>query len=138
MTPTRASVGGACPPACRPLPLCRARRRLRYACRIPSPRRRAGRAAPAGQMIAEVHRRWAGCVRIHVSGDFNSAEYVRKWVAIARACPTTRFYAYTRSWRRAGRLGIAAGPALRPLGSTQGLQLLSPPGRFLLVPGGFV
>jgi Gene product 88 len=53
------------------------------------------------RMISEICRRWAGCVRIHVSGDYYSAEYVRKWIAIARACPTTRFFAYTRSWRRA-------------------------------------
>src|SRR5215831_9037681 len=45
----------------------------------------------AARMIGEIRRRWAGCVRIHVSGDFYSAEYVRKWVAIAQACPTTRF-----------------------------------------------
>jgi hypothetical protein len=55
----------------------------------------------APQMAAEIRRRWAGCVRIHVSGDFYSAEYVRKWVAVARACPGTRFFAYTRSWRNA-------------------------------------
>ena len=55
----------------------------------------------AARMIAGIRRRWAGCVRIHVSGDFYSAEYVRKWAAVARACPATRFFAYTRSWRRA-------------------------------------
>jgi hypothetical protein len=53
----------------------------------------------AARMIREIRRRWAGCVRIHVSGDFYSAEYVRKWAAVAHACPTTRFFAYTRSWR---------------------------------------
>jgi hypothetical protein len=51
-------------------------------------------------MIGEIRRRWVACVRIHVSEDFYSAEYVRKWAAVARACPATRFYAYTRSWRR--------------------------------------
>jgi hypothetical protein len=55
----------------------------------------------AAKMSAEIRRRWAGCVRIHVAGDFYSPEYVRKWVAVAQACPTTRFFAYTRSWRRA-------------------------------------
>ncbi len=53
----------------------------------------------AGRMIAEIKRRWVGCVRIHVSGDFYSAEYVAAWVEIAKACPETRFFAYTRSWR---------------------------------------
>jgi hypothetical protein len=55
----------------------------------------------AARMIGEIRRRWVACVRIHVSGDFYSAEYVRKWAAVARACPATRFFAYTRSWRRA-------------------------------------
>jgi hypothetical protein len=50
-------------------------------------------------MVAEIRRRWVGCVRVHVSGDFYSADYVRAWVAVATACPATRFYAYTRSWR---------------------------------------
>jgi hypothetical protein len=53
----------------------------------------------AARMVGEIRRRWAGCVRIHVSGDFYSAEYVRKWAAVTRACPSTRFFAYTRSWR---------------------------------------
>jgi hypothetical protein len=53
------------------------------------------------RMVGEIHRRWVACVRIHVAGDFYSAEYARKWAAIARACPTTRFFAYTRSWRDA-------------------------------------
>jgi hypothetical protein len=53
----------------------------------------------AGRMAAEIRRRFVACVRVHVSGDFFSPGYVRAWVAIARACPATRFYAYTRSWR---------------------------------------
>ena len=53
----------------------------------------------AARLAAEVRRRWVGCVRVHVSGDFYSADYVRAWIAVARACPGTRFYAYTRSWR---------------------------------------
>lgn len=38
--------------------------------------------------------------RIHVSGDFFHADYVRKWIEIARARPDVTFYAYTRSWRQ--------------------------------------
>src|SRR5262249_54635561 len=53
----------------------------------------------AARMIREITRRFVGCVRIHVAGDFFSADYVRAWAAVARACPQTRFYAYTRSWR---------------------------------------
>jgi hypothetical protein len=52
-----------------------------------------------GRMVREIRRRDCGCVRIHVSGDFYSAAYARAWAAVARACPQTRFYAYTRSWR---------------------------------------
>lgn len=39
------------------------------------------------------------CVRIHVSGDFFSAAYVRAWIKICSAFPDTQFWAYTRSWR---------------------------------------
>ena len=45
-------------------------------------------------------------VRIHVSGDFFSAAYVRQWIRIVEALPLVSFYAYTRSWR-------ATDPALR-------------------------
>lgn len=38
-------------------------------------------------------------VRVHVSGDFYSAAYVNKWIAVATRTPGTTFYAYTRSWR---------------------------------------
>jgi hypothetical protein len=51
------------------------------------------------RMIREVHRRWCRVVRIHVAGDFYSAEYAAKWVEVVRRCPDTTFYAYTRSWR---------------------------------------
>lgn len=38
-------------------------------------------------------------VRIHVSGDFYSPEYVRKWMDICQRSPQTSFLAYTRTWR---------------------------------------
>src|SRR5262245_52452305 len=38
-------------------------------------------------------------VRIHGSGDFYSARYVRLWQRIAVRAPRTVFVAYTRSWR---------------------------------------
>ena len=54
------------------------------------------------------------CVRIHVSGDFYSARYVRKWLAVVRQSPHITFYAYTRSWRvprlRKALLELAACP----------------------------
>lgn len=37
-------------------------------------------------------------VRIHVSGDFYSAKYIRTWEQIIKACPHLKFYYYTRSW----------------------------------------
>jgi hypothetical protein len=36
-------------------------------------------------------------VRIHVSGDFFSADYFLAWLDIARETPHKRFYAYTKS-----------------------------------------
>jgi hypothetical protein len=50
-------------------------------------------------MSAEIRRRRCAIVRVHVSGDFYSPEYVRKWMAISLWFRNTRFYAYTRSWR---------------------------------------
>jgi Gene product 88 len=51
------------------------------------------------KIIAEILASQRKIVRIHVSGDFYSAAYVQKWLAIVQACPDVRFYAYTRSWR---------------------------------------
>lgn len=53
----------------------------------------------APRMIAEIKRRGCVVVRVHAAGDFWSRSYIGDWVRIARACPRTRFYAYTRSWR---------------------------------------
>jgi hypothetical protein len=52
-----------------------------------------------GRLVAEIRRRGVHTLRVHVSGDFFSAEYARKWLAVARQSRRTRFYAYTRSWR---------------------------------------
>lgn len=38
-------------------------------------------------------------VRIHVGGDFYSAEYAATWLAIIRRSRRVRFFFYTRSWR---------------------------------------
>lgn len=35
--------------------------------------------------------------RIHVTGDFHSPEYVKKWVKLIKAHPEHQFYAYTKS-----------------------------------------
>lgn len=39
-----------------------------------------------------------GTVRIHVSGDFYSREYIEKWIEIASRKKELHFYCYTRSW----------------------------------------
>ncbi len=36
--------------------------------------------------------------RLHVSGDFFSADYASAWVRICSEFPQTRFWGYTRSW----------------------------------------
>jgi hypothetical protein len=49
--------------------------------------------------VVEIKRRSIHTLRVHVSGDFFSPAYTAKWLAIARQCRRTIFYAYTRSWR---------------------------------------
>ena len=41
----------------------------------------------------------AGEYRIHVSGDFDTAPYIRRWIALIQSRPDVLFFAYTRSWR---------------------------------------
>ena len=38
-------------------------------------------------------------VRIHDSGDFYNLEYIAKWFQIMQACPSVKFYAYTKQVR---------------------------------------
>jgi hypothetical protein len=40
--------------------------------------------------------------RIHVTGDFHSPEYVKKWIEVIKAHPDRKFYAYTKSHQTAG------------------------------------
>ena len=53
----------------------------------------------ADRLVEEIGRGSASVVRIHVSGDFFSADYVRAWSLVAEAHPRVTFFAYTRSWR---------------------------------------
>jgi hypothetical protein len=53
----------------------------------------------ADRVISEIRLRGCQVVRIHVAGDFYSPEYVAKWATIVAACPKTRFFVYSRSWR---------------------------------------
>ena len=41
----------------------------------------------------------ARLLRIHVSGDFDTPEYIRAWIARLRERPDVTAWAYTRSWR---------------------------------------
>lgn len=41
-------------------------------------------------------------VRIHTGGEFYSAAYARKWLAVARRARRVRFFTYTRAWRVPG------------------------------------
>ena len=58
--------------------------------------------------------------RIHAGGDFYSAEYIAKWVEIARRVPGIKFWAYTRSWNIAELL-----PALEVLRAVPNVQLFA-------------
>jgi len=58
----------------------------------------------AANMIAEIRQARIPLIRVHTSGDFYSPAYIRKWQRIARRCGSTRFYAFTRSWRKAALL----------------------------------
>jgi len=41
----------------------------------------------------------ATLVRFHVSGDFDTPEYVEAWIELCRRRPDVLFFGYTRSWR---------------------------------------
>lgn len=47
-------------------------------------------------MIAEIIATRAARIRIHDSGDFYSAEYLDRWIAVARALPSVQLYAYSK------------------------------------------
>ena len=51
-----------------------------------------------GTISREIRNNNLSLIRVHVSGDFYSPEYVNLWIAIAKRSPNTKFYAYTRSW----------------------------------------
>jgi len=69
-------------------------------------------------MITTLRMRDIRLMRVHVSGDFYSPEYVQKWIDIATASPQTTFFAYTRSWRVDALL-----PELIQLGGLPNFQL---------------
>jgi hypothetical protein len=50
------------------------------------------------KVIDEIKHNKVKTFRIHASGDFDSVNYILKWLRIVQSCPDTNFYAYTRSW----------------------------------------
>ena len=51
----------------------------------------------ADRMTTEIRRKGVIVLRVHPVGDFATEDYCRAWLRIMRACPKTRFFAYTRS-----------------------------------------
>ena len=51
------------------------------------------------RMGREIARLRSEAFRLHVVGDFYSADYVEKWVEIASSFPDMIFFGSTRSWR---------------------------------------
>jgi hypothetical protein len=76
------------------------------------------RADFARRVIDEITKMKLELLRVHVAGDFYDEAYIDKWIQIAKACPNTKFYAYTRSWRVAELV-----PALRRLARCPNFQL---------------
>ena len=46
------------------------------------------------------------CFRIHVAGDFYSAQYLSSWLSICQAYPKVLFWTYSRCWNRPELLPI--------------------------------
>jgi hypothetical protein len=65
-------------------------------------------------VVAEIRERYIAVARVHMAGDFYSAAYAAKWVAIVRQCPRTTFFCYTRSWNQDAILPVLAGLARLP------------------------
>lgn len=72
------------------------------------------------EQIEAIRPKAGSIVRIHVSGDFHSPEYILAWRKVAMLNPDVRFYAYTRSWRIARLL-----PALEALRSRPNVQIFA-------------
>jgi hypothetical protein len=72
----------------------------------------------ATRMAMAIEQANVRILRIHASGDFFSAKYVRAWIRISDYFPDVVFYAYTRSWARARLL-----PALTELGRRPNVHL---------------
>lgn len=71
-------------------------------------------------VVDQITRKSIKVVRIHSNGDFYSGPYVMAWRAIAKACPNTVFFAYTRSWHVPAIL-----PSLEALRALPNVHLLA-------------
>ncbi len=54
------------------------------------------------RIVFEILKVKARTFRLHVVGDFYSAEYVESWLEIAARLPNVKFFGSTRSWRVPG------------------------------------
>lgn len=67
------------------------------------------------QYITDViHEEAIAVFRIHASGEFYSASYIRNWINITRRAPRTEFFGYTRSWREPSFIPALTALAARP------------------------
>lgn len=69
-------------------------------------------------MIAKIRVLGSPVMRVHVSGDYYSSEYIARWQQITAALRNVQFYSYTRSWRVPELL-----PALMQLSTLSNMHL---------------
>lgn len=70
------------------------------------------------RVSVQIRANFVKVLRIHVAGDFDSVEYIRKWIEIAQKHKTVTFYGYTRSWQVSELI-----PALEELASLPNVYL---------------
>jgi hypothetical protein len=86
-------AGGTCPGATGECEL------ICYAKRVRGPVRDVWELNSLTEELPDTLPPGAKIIRIHVSGDFSTQEYICNWVYLVRRYPDVRFFGYTRSWR---------------------------------------
>ena len=81
------------------------------------------------RMIREVKRKGCLAVRVHASGDAFSPSYAKAWSRVFSACPNTKFWGYSRSWRDA-----PTWEAMKPWASFKNVRLWASADRFTGMP----
>ena len=71
-----------------------------------------------GGLHVLIHHAGIKDFKIHVAGEFFSAEYIDAWSEIVHECSDVSFFTYTRSWRRKEFV-----PALQQLAGHANIQL---------------